>query len=66
LGLSSSLHEYQLPLFFPEGGSNIFISSIGMYLTEVISTLIQEMEELTNDVGLKISADKTKSINTSK
>jgi len=33
---------------------------------EVINKIIQEMEELTNDVGLKISVDKTKFMNTSK
>jgi predicted DNA-binding protein len=37
-----------------------------MYLREVINTPIQEMEELTIDVGLKISVDKTKYMNTSK
>lgn len=33
---------------------------------EVINKVIQEMEELTNVVGQKISVDKTKFINTSK
>jgi hypothetical protein len=33
---------------------------------EVINKVIQEMEELTNDVDLKISVDKTKYMNTSK
>jgi hypothetical protein len=59
LVLSTSPHEYQLPLFFHESGSNVFISSIGMYLMEVMNTLIQEMEELTNDVRMEISVDKT-------
>ena len=33
---------------------------------QVISEVIQEMEELTNDIGLKISVDITKYMNTSK
>jgi hypothetical protein len=34
--------------------------------TQVIIEIIQEMEELTNDIGLKINVDKTKYMNTSK
>jgi hypothetical protein len=33
---------------------------------QVINDLIQEMEELTKDIGLKINVDKTKYMNTSK
>jgi hypothetical protein len=33
---------------------------------EVINKVIQEVEELTNDVGLKMSLDKMKYMNTSK
>jgi hypothetical protein len=33
---------------------------------QVISEVIQEMEEVTNDTGHKINVDKTKYMNTSK
>jgi hypothetical protein len=33
---------------------------------EIINKVLQEMEKLTNDVGLKISVDQTKYMNTSK
>jgi hypothetical protein len=34
--------------------------------TQVVNKEIQELEELTNDISLKISADKTKYVNTAK
>jgi hypothetical protein len=38
LVLSGRLQDYQVPLVFPEGGSNIFILSIGPYLLDYIIT----------------------------
>jgi hypothetical protein len=38
LVLSTRLQDYQMPLFFPESESNIFIPRIGPYLLDYIIT----------------------------